>query len=213
MALADTHAPLFAPGTRFSYSNTNYFLLGLVIEKVTHHSYTQELNRRIITPLGLRDTRLPVRTLKIQNPAVHGYMLGRAGRAPQDITFGISPSTTWAAGALTSTVNDLARFDKALLTGKLLPKAQLAEMTKAGPFTIDPADPTEGYGLGLEKLTLCCVTMWGHTGTVLGTQTNAFTSADGTRQLVLATNADPDTWTADQISAWLTASRKTLCAH
>ncbi|MEV8562298.1 serine hydrolase domain-containing protein [Streptomyces sp. NPDC051917] len=213
VALADTHTPLFAPGTTFSYSNTNYFLLGLIIEKVTHHSYEQELNRRIITPLTLRDTRLPLRTLKIQNPAAHSYLLDKAGHAPQDITFGISPSTTWAAGALTSTVNDLARFDEALLTGKLLPKAQLAEMMKAGPFTIDPADPTKGYGLGLEKLTLCGVTMWGHTGTVLGTQTNAFTSADGTRQLILATNADPDTWTADQTSAWLTASRTTLCVR
>ncbi|WP_345656927.1 serine hydrolase domain-containing protein [Streptomyces siamensis] len=211
VALADSHARLFAPGTKFSYSNTNYFLLGLIIEKVTHRSYEQELNRRIITPLGLHDTRLPLRTLKIQNPAVHGYMLGRPGHAPRDITFGISPSTTWAAGALTSTVSDLARFDKALLTGRLLPKAQLAEMTKTGPFTVDPADRTKGYGLGLEKLTLCGVTMWGHTGSVLGTQTNAFTSADGTRQLVLATNADPDTWSADQISAWLTASRTTLC--
>lgn len=211
VALADTHAPLFKPGTKFAYSNTNYFLLGLIIEKVTHHSYEQELNRRIITPLTLRDTRLPVRSLKIQNPAAHGYLLGRSGRAPQDITFAISPSTTWAAGALTSTVNDLARFDRALVTGRLLPKAQLAEMMKAGPFKVDPTDPTKGYGLGLEKLKLCGVTMWGHTGTVLGTQTNAFTSSDGTRQMVLATNADPDTWVADQISAWLTSSRKTLC--
>ncbi|MGW3247227.1 serine hydrolase domain-containing protein [Streptomyces sp. NPDC001070] len=211
VALADAHAPLFPPGTKFSYSNTNYMLLGLIIEKVTHHSYGAELNRRIIKPLGLRDTRLPVRSLSIQKPAVHGYMINQPGGATKDITSAISPSTTWAAGALTSTFNDLARFDRALLTGRLLPKAQLAQMKQAGPFKVDPADPSKGYGLGLEKLKLCGITMWGHTGTVLGTQTNAFTSADGTRQLVLSTNADPDTWNAGQVSAWLTAARNTLC--
>ncbi|MFF3358244.1 serine hydrolase domain-containing protein [Streptomyces sp. NPDC002917] len=213
VALANAHAPLFTPGTKFSYSNTNYILLGLIIEKVTHHSYKQELNRRIIQPLGLRDTKLPVRSLKVQKPAAHGYLINQPGRAPKDITSAISPSTTWAAGALTSTVNDLARFDRALLTGRLLPKAQLNDMMKAGPYKVDPADPTKGYGLGLEKIQLCGVTMWGHTGTVLGTQTNAFTSADGTRQLVLTTNADPDTWNAGQVSAWLTTARNTLCAR
>ncbi|MGW1044274.1 serine hydrolase domain-containing protein [Streptomyces sp. NPDC002547] len=213
VALANAHAPLFKPGTKFSYSNTNYILLGLIIEKITHRSYKQELNRRIIQPLRLRDTQLPVRSLKVPEPAAHGYLLGQPGHAPKDITSAISPSTTWAAGALTSTVSDLARFDRALLTGKLLPKAQLNKMMKAGPYKVDPADPTKGYGLGLEKVRLCGVTMWGHTGTVLGTQTNAFTSADGTRQLVLATNADPDTWNAGQVSAWLTTSRHTLCVN
>ncbi|MFK4148875.1 serine hydrolase domain-containing protein [Streptomyces sp. NPDC004065] len=212
VALADAHPPLFRPGARFSYSNTNYVLLGLIVEKVTHHSYRHEVERRVIRPLGLRDTRLPVRSLTVQSPAAHGYLLGRNGSAPKDITGAMSPSTTWAAGALTSTVNDLARFDRALLTGRLLPRAQLAEMMKAGPYKVDPADPDKGYGLGLERVRLCGVTMWGHTGTVLGTQTNAFTNADGTRQLVLATNADPDSWVSGQISAWLTASRQTLCA-
>ncbi|MGX1544951.1 serine hydrolase domain-containing protein [Streptomyces adustus] len=212
VALANAHTPLFAPGTKFSYSNTNYILLGLIIEKVTHHSYQHELQRRIIHPLGLRDTRLPVRSLTIQSRAVHGYLLGQSGGTPKDITSAISPSTTWAAGALTSTVNDLARFDRALVTGRLLPKAQLAEMMKAGPYKVDAADPTKSYGLGLERIQLCGVTMWGHTGTVLGTQTNAFTSADGTRQLVLTANADPDTWTTGQVSAWLTTARQTLCA-
>ncbi|MFJ9760277.1 serine hydrolase domain-containing protein [Streptomyces sp. NPDC101149] len=213
VALANAHAPLFKPGTKFSYSNTNYILLGLIIEKITHHSYKQELNRRIIQPLRLRDTQLPVRSLKVPEPAAHGYLLGQSSRAPRDITSAISPSTTWSAGALTSTVNDLTRFDRALVTGKLLPKAQLNEMMKAGPYKVDPTDPTKGYGLGLEKVRLCGVTMWGHTGTVLGTQTNAFTNADGTRQLVLTTNADPDTWNAGQVSAWLTTARHTLCVN
>ncbi|MGW5408736.1 serine hydrolase [Streptomyces spiralis] len=142
----------------------------------------------------------------------HGRRCGEAGIL--DV-----PAPPWVgcrsrpAGALTSTVNDPARFDEALLTGKLLPKAQLAEMTKAGPFTVDPTDPTKGYGLGLKKLTLCGVSMWGHTGAVLGTKTAAFTSAGGTRQLVPATDAGPDTWTADQISAWLAASRTILCVR
>ncbi|MEU1415222.1 serine hydrolase domain-containing protein [Streptomyces sp. NPDC005731] len=213
VALANAHAPLFKPGTKFSYSNTNYFLLGLIIEKITHHSYKQALNHRIIQPLGLRDTQLPVRSLNIPEPAAHGYLLSQPGRAPRDITSAISPSTTWAAGALTSTVNDLARFDRALLTGKLLPKAQLNEMMKLGPYKVDPTDPTKGYGLGLEKVRLCGVTMWGHTGNVLGTQTNAFTSTDGTRQLVLATNADTDTWNAGQVSAWLTTAHHALCVN
>jgi D-alanyl-D-alanine carboxypeptidase len=208
VALADSHARLFSPGTKWSYSNTNYMLLGLMIEKLTHHSYTHELERRIIEPLKLHNTQFPVRSTAIESPYAHGYELNQPG-GPLDITH-YSPSTAWAAGALTSTVSDLARFDKALLMGKLLSPARLAEMKQTVPMN-DAQDPSKRYGLGLTEENLCGTTMWGHTGTLLGFQTNAFTSSDGKIQILLATNSDSLSWNTDQVKSWLSVFRDRLC--
>jgi Beta-lactamase class C and other penicillin binding proteins len=109
----------FAPGTDWAYNNTGYYLLGMLIEKVTGKSYGAFLEERIFRPLGMADTRMDDRGAKIPRRAV-GYTLEAEKVRPADL---LSPTQPFAAGALLSTAQDLAKWDAALYTDKLLPKA------------------------------------------------------------------------------------------
>jgi D-alanyl-D-alanine carboxypeptidase len=171
---------LFTPGTQWSYSNTNYIVLGLLIEKLTRHSVATELQRRIIGPLGLRHTYLAGVIPFLPNPAEHGYEQLAAGAPLTDVT---TYNMTWAfsAGAIVSTTDDLNRFYRAVLTAKLFPSAQLSEMEQTVPInTID------GYGLGLMRAQACAGSIWGHDGSVPGFLTYSFSSADGQRQITVS---------------------------
>jgi D-alanyl-D-alanine carboxypeptidase len=117
--------PRTAPGV-WAYSNTDYTLLGLLVERVTGHRLERELARRIVRPLRLRDTSFPVRSPAIPGRHARGYSLGEDGRL-HDVTR-YSPSGAWAAGNGVSTLRDLERFQRALLGGRLLRPAQLREM-------------------------------------------------------------------------------------
>ena len=197
VAIATRHRPLFAPGTRFSYSNTNYILLGLLVEQATGDRLAAQLQQRIFRPLGLRDTELPVTQPGIAGPHAHGY-------APPDedwrVTDGparlidvteLDPSWAWAAGAMVSTAADLARFYQALLGGRLL----APDLLKAMQTTVDARDqlgPGWSYGLGLEVRRLGCGLVWGHGGSLPGYNTTAFSSQVTDRQLVLMTNLQPE---------------------
>jgi D-alanyl-D-alanine carboxypeptidase len=143
VAIVTEHPPLFAPGTSWSYSNTGYVLLGLIIRAATHSSVQQQLTRRILRPLGLRHTSFPVTNPHIVGPHAHGYQLGAGpGGTPLDFT-GLSPSWAWATGNMVSTVDDVARFYRALLRGRLLPPRLLRAMQT----TVDTGSGLQ-YGLG-----------------------------------------------------------------
>ncbi|NUS74148.1 MAG: beta-lactamase family protein [Corynebacteriales bacterium] len=178
-----TREPLqFTPGSQFGYSNTDYIVLAMLIEKVTDHSFATELKKRIIRPLKLRDTSLAGSSPTLKNPSMRGYeTLSDAGELTDVTRYNMSVS--WATGAITSTTSDVNRFYKALLTGSLLPKAQLQQMKE----TVD-AFPGFGYGLGLAGGEICGHTIWGHVGGVPGYQTSSFTSDDGKRQITISTN-------------------------
>ncbi|WP_338782592.1 serine hydrolase domain-containing protein [Streptomyces sp. DG1A-41] len=111
--IALTHPP--AERGRFSYSNTNYVLLGLVVEQVTGHSYATEAERRIITPLGLTGTSFPGSRSSLPSP--HGRAYAADGTDVTDL----DPRVASAAGELVTTLADLDRFYSALLGGRLLP--------------------------------------------------------------------------------------------
>ena len=195
VAVATSHPPHFAPGTRHRYSNTNYIVLGLVVEAVTGDSLSAELGRRIFRPLGLRATSLDATASRITGRHAHGYAaLGRGGRAVElDV---LSSSLTWAAGALVSTAGDVARFYRALLQGRLLRPDLLHEMET----TVPAGPPGEAYGLGLfqsRRLDLertyrlpCADAVWGHNGSFAGWQASAINSLDGRRQMVVFINSD-----------------------
>jgi D-alanyl-D-alanine carboxypeptidase len=169
--------PTGEPGTAWSYSNTNYVLLGLMIERLTGRPYEAEVTRRILRPLGLRDTYFQGAEPRLRGPHMGAY-------APSDgglYDFSSYNGTwAWAAGALVSTTADLDRFYRALLTGRLLPPAQLAEMQ----HTVGPL----GYGLGLYAVDLPCGRVWGHDGATIGHAMISWHSPDGRRQVTLAEN-------------------------
>lgn len=188
VARAVRHAPYFAPGEKekWKYSNTNYLLAGLVIEAVTHRSAPAEIRRRILDPLGLRDTSFPLTDPTIRGPHLHGYDL-----KGEDVTR-FSPSYDWTAGAMISTVDDLARFHRALFDGRLLRPAQQRELLTTVKFT----GMRTAYGLGVQRLELPCgpgpdaprVDVWETDGGGPGYTSFSLTSVDGERQLVLAVN-------------------------
>jgi D-alanyl-D-alanine carboxypeptidase len=180
--IAVAHPPLFRPGTRWNYSDTDYILLGLVIEAATRKPLGQQLQARIFTPLHLHATTFPYDSLALPQPYAHGYELSPKG--PADVT-ATSPSIAWAAGEIVSTAGDVARFYSALLAGRLFPARLLREML----HTV-PAVPGFRYGLGIMRLPLPCgPVVWGHTGDFPGYTTSAFTTRDDSRQVVILVNA------------------------
>lgn len=178
VAIATAHKARFAPGADWSYSDTNYYVLGLIVEPATKHSLGSELRQRIFAPLHLRATSFPTGP-RIAGRYAHGYFL----RPLADVSVG-SPSVQWAAGALVSNADDLARFYRALLSGRLLRPNLLRVMETV----VTPA-PGFAYGLGLQKLRKSCGAVWGHTGASPSYVANALNSRDGRREVVVLVNA------------------------
>jgi D-alanyl-D-alanine carboxypeptidase len=194
--VATKHPPHFSPGTRHKYSNTNYIVLGLVVEAVAGESLTAELGRRIFQPLGLQATSFDAAASRISGRHAHGYSpLGPNGKVIE--VDELNSSLTWAAGGLVSTAGDVARFYRALLGGRLVRPDLLREMQA----TLPAGPPGEGYGLGLFRtrrldvgpgFRLPCAKsgVWGHDGNFAGWVSYAYNSLDGRRQMVVLINTD-----------------------
>jgi D-alanyl-D-alanine carboxypeptidase len=155
----------FSPGSAVKYTNTNYVIAGLLIEKVTGRPAADEITRRIIAPLGLSDTYFPAPAdTGLRAPFAHGYEVVDGNR--KDATV-FNASAAGMAGSLISTSEDTSAFVSALLDGRVVPPAQLREMMD----TVDWTDAGEGfhYGLGLTSIDLDCgVKVWGHGGDIEG---------------------------------------------
>ncbi|MFC9257133.1 serine hydrolase domain-containing protein [Amycolatopsis thailandensis] len=196
LALAFAQPAEFAPGTSWSYSNTNYVVAGLLIEKLTGRPVQEQLKERVIDKIGLQKTYWPVAgDQTIRQPHARGYAIGDAATRKVIDATEMDPSWGWAAGQLISTPGDLAKFARSLLDGKLLPSAQLAEMRK----TVDaPVFPGSRYGLGLFSIPLSCGGVyWGHGGDIPGYETRGGATEDG-RSVGLAVTALPGTLGDDE---------------
>ncbi|MCI4080391.1 beta-lactamase family protein [Streptomyces sp. MMS21 TC-5] len=188
--IALRHKAHFAPGTKWEYSNTNYVLAGLIVEKVTGRDLAREIDRRIIQRLGLRHTYFPAPgDVTIREPHPHGYHRETADGPLRDIT-DMDPSWSWAAGQLISTNSDLNRFFSELLRGRLLPDAQLAQMRTTVPA--DYFGRGAGYGLGLVSRPLSCGGVyWGHGGSFPGYETRGGATEHGRRAAHIAVTTQP----------------------
>ncbi|SHF68636.1 serine hydrolase domain-containing protein [Streptoalloteichus hindustanus] len=175
----------FEPGARWQYSNTNYALAGLLIEKITGTPYARQVERRILRPLRLWETSLPGTAVDIPGPHAHGYFpYTENGKVHAvDIT---RHNVSWAnaAGEIISTTRDLDRFVSALLGGTLLRPELLAVMRETRPIGDEM-----GYGLGLmtlDKGPACGGTMFGHDGGVPGYRSYLLSNADRSKRLELS---------------------------
>lgn len=166
----------FTPGAKFGYSSTNYLLAGLIVQKVTGRPLAEEVDKRVIRRVGLRHTYFPAPgDMTIREPHPQGYQWDAAGAPPRDTTE-IDPSPAWAAGQMISTDADLDRFFTALLGGRLLPAAQLAQMRA----TVPVGDSGAGYGLGIISRPLSCGGVyWGHGGDIPGYESRGGATEDG----------------------------------
>ena len=171
---------IFAPGSHQQYNGVNYIVLAMLIQQVTGHSYAQEIRQRILEPLGLRHTYVPVSSPAMPAPYLHAY--DSAGGPLTDISQQ-SPTLYGAQGAMISTTADLNRFLTALFRGRLLPPAELNDM-----FTIPTvASGQFRYGMGLLSCTFANgVTVWGHTGETPGYASGIFATRDLSRTLAFA---------------------------
>ncbi|ROP39521.1 serine hydrolase domain-containing protein [Saccharothrix texasensis] len=212
VAVAVSHPPLFAPGERWDYSNTNYTLIGMVLEAVTGRPYTDLVERQVLRPLGMGDTYFADGTgfrgrhaRGYEPDAEHlgpllppGVPVGDGFAGPRrhehvDVT-GIDLGPAWAAGGLISTPADWRRFLTALMSGRLIPRHLLAEMRDAVP---QGGSSPHGYGLGVMEVTTSCGTVWGHSGGFPGYRSHNYADAAGDRTVtvLLTTNfalAAPD---------------------
>ncbi|WP_329575774.1 beta-lactamase family protein [Kitasatospora sp. NBC_01250] len=204
VAIAMRHAPSFAPGTDWQYSNTNYILAGMIINRVTGHTWQDEVTARIIRPLGLRHTSAPVADPFIPGPHLHGY--STFGSGPTIDVTALNPTLGDAAAEIISTTADLTTFYTALMRGQLLAPAQLAQMESTVPA---PLWPGARYGLGLWWVPLSCGGgYYGHSGGAPGYNTLVGATPDGQRAAVVASTGDGD---ADSQAALDTLVDQQLC--
>ena len=175
---------LLKPGSSFNYSNSNYLLLGRILEIATGTAFENLAKELIFDPLSMDSSFFPT-TFKPSPRLVSGYVPGEALTIPKwlfnrlpirikkfdylyDTTEAFHPSVTWAAGSLISTPTDMLKFSKGLFSGKLLNRESIAKMkqTTKGILLGFPIE----YGLGVMKLFPWTKGFWGHGGLTPGYQ-------------------------------------------
>ncbi len=185
VSMAMKHAPEFRAGTRWEYSNTNYILAGMVIEKVTGRPWATEVRSRITRPLGLHDTSYPQDEVDLPRPYARAYQQFGPGAPLIDVTE-FNPTAAGAAGGMVSSTDDLTRFWRALQRGQLLEPAQMAQMHRT--VLADGMQeylPGIRYGLGIFWAPNDCGGFWAHPGDVVGTSTFNGVTGDGSKAVVL----------------------------
>jgi D-alanyl-D-alanine carboxypeptidase len=199
---AVSQAPLqFQPGTQYSYSNSNFFALGTIIERLTRQSYAAELDQSILQPLGLTNTFY---SLPPAHQSATGYTNNGSGLVPAILW---DRSAAFAAGALSSNVYDLIAWDNALLNGKVVSPDSLKAMTTSNGF----GTPNGGsYGFGLALATFNNRPVIWHNGQIGGFTAETAVFLDSGFAVVVLTNdqnADTDAVVLKIMSAVCTSSQ------
>ena len=177
----------FEPGTQWKYTNTNYIVLGMLVERVSQRPVGEQIDERIVKKLGLSHTYFPGNgEKKIRGSHPQGYHINGEGKL-EDVT-DLDTSLTWAAGGMVSTPSELNTFFQAVFDGRLLTQASIDEMKNGAVDASSYLGPGTVYGLGLIGTPLSCGgTSWGHGGTIHGYQTDNAVGPDGTAVTVAVT--------------------------
>ena len=173
----------FEPGAQWKYTNTNYIVLGMLIERVSQRPVGEQIDQRIIKRLGLSHTYFPGNgEKKIRGSHPQGYHINGEGKL-EDVTE-MDASLPWTAGAMVSTPSELNTFFQAVFDGRLLTQTSIDEMKKG----VDTGSGGMVYGLGLFGTPLSCGgTSWGHGGGIFGYETHNAVGPDGTAVTVAVT--------------------------
>lgn len=154
------HEPYFAPNQGYRYSNTNYILLGLIIESLTKDSVGDQIRRRLIEPYHLAQTSFP-QTEAMPEPWVRGYALAKSGNW-EDVSNTVPVAFMWSAGEMISDVGDIRRWIQLFTTGRAGGSATYKDLVNCIPFLGNTS-----FGLGIT-----CSTGWyGYTGALPGYNT------------------------------------------
>jgi D-alanyl-D-alanine carboxypeptidase len=218
LALAVSQPPVGEPGERFEYANGGFYLAGAIIEAVTGNSYTDEVMRTVIRPLGLTNTWVrPAKETGYPEPHPRGYstlffkdgadltavtpenwesMMEEPGTEPLDVTE-FNTSAGWAAGNVVSTTGDMIQVVSALASGDLLPPAQHHEMWTTVSTSGAHWMPHSRYGLGVFELDGAATggpTLRGAAGSLWGHFFFAVSTPDGKHTVAAHTNTEWKSW-------------------
>lgn len=186
VASAVAKGPAFDPGDQQDYLNINYTILGMLIEKVTGHSYAHEATRLVLRPAGMRHTYFPGTDPVIHGPHNHGYQLVKDADGTTrfvDVS-DWNQADRWAAGDMISTTADLERLIRTLFRGQIVPEPQLREM-----FTV-PANITGAtYSAGLQRFEYKGTVYWFKSGGRYGYSTEIAATQNLSRTLVYSVNS------------------------
>ncbi|WP_369190405.1 serine hydrolase domain-containing protein [Streptomyces sp. R08] len=186
VASAVAKGPEFGPGEQQDYLNINYTILGLLIEKVTGHSYASEATRLVLRPAGMRDTYFPGTDPRIRGPHNHGYQLVQQADGSTrfvDVT-DWDQADRWAAGDMISTTADLERLIMSLFRGRIVPGPQLREM-----FTVPAGIDGASYSAGLQRFEYGGKVYWLKSGARYGYSAVVVATRDLSRTLVYSVNS------------------------
>jgi D-alanyl-D-alanine carboxypeptidase len=185
VVVAEAAGRVGEPGGPYHYSNTNYVVLGELIEQVTGNVWSDEVQTRIAEPLGMTDTSV------LEVPSTPGFAVTDDGFV--DATRVEHPSLGGAAGGMQSTGRDLLRFGSALFDGTLLaPESQSAMQMFVPGDDLSAFGITHSYGLGLEQYMTDAVTVLGHLGTGLQGSFLGYDVANGTLVAVTSNTQNPE---------------------
>jgi CubicO group peptidase (beta-lactamase class C family) len=159
--------PYFPPGKGYHYSNTNYLLIGMIIEAITQDSVGNQIHKRLLEPLGLKQTFYP-ETEAMPAPWVHGYHLDKQGNW-EDISNTVPVAFMGSAGAMISDMNDIRQWIKLYVTGKTCGAGTYNDLINCIPFLGNTS-----FGLGIT----CSEGWYGYTGALPGYNTADYYSPE-----------------------------------
>ncbi len=201
----------FRPGTKYRYTNTDNFLVGLMVEAVTGRTYADVLATQVTDELGLTQTTLPAGP-ELPMPFVHGYDM-RKPKTPDDVSELLAGGWAWAAGGVVSTPADLTRFVRGYVGGKLFGPEVTAAQRKVRRGVSEPPGPGKNAaGLALFRYTTRCGVVYGHTGNTFGYTQLVAATPDGTRSVIVSVSTQLAPDGSDVFPALRTTEETAVCA-
>ncbi|HXP29240.1 MAG TPA: serine hydrolase domain-containing protein [Solirubrobacteraceae bacterium] len=178
----------FTPGSRYHYSNSDNVIVALIAAAAGHGSYQSELQQRVVEPLGLSGTSLPI-SATMPRPFVHAYVVDPP-KAPEDVSELFAAGWSWASGGVVSTPRDANTFVRAYVRGTLTNIPTHAAQLTFVAGSSEPAGPgANSAGLAIFRYRTRCGTVYGHTGNTAGYTQFIAANASGTRSTVVSVNA------------------------
>ena len=186
LAFSRSDPLVFKPGSKFTYSNSDNIVVGLMVGAATGRSYEHELSALVLKPLGLQQTSMPA-GFRMPAPYVHGYSLPSPGR--EDDSQVVSAAWVQASGGVVSTPFDLGRFIRGYVGRKLFGRRVQAEQLRLVAGHSEPIGPgLNDAGLGIFRYRTRCGTVYGHTGNFFGYTQFAAATLDGRRSVTVSIN-------------------------
>jgi D-alanyl-D-alanine carboxypeptidase len=207
--------PLFDPGSRYHYSNSDNIAVALMVESATNRTYEAQLQKQVYGPLGLEKTTLP-RGPNLKTPYIHGYDNEPPPPPPEDFSEVVAAGWAWASGGIVSTPADLNDFIRGYVGGDLFDQRTRAKQRRIieGGRSEPPGPGKNSAGLAVFRYETPCGTVWGHTGNTPGYTQFMAASPNGSRSVVVSVNEQltPKDGAPGVFPALRATERRAVCA-